>query len=99
MDVTVARSGGLAGLLLVWEVDLDRQPDRDAWKGLIDGLPWDEVRAVPPEPDRFVYRIRCEPHEATLAERQLTGPWRELVDRVREVSEPRRAAPGRPRAR
>jgi hypothetical protein len=37
--------------------------------------------------------------EATLAERQLTGPWRELVDRVREATEPQREAPRAPRAR
>jgi hypothetical protein len=48
---------------------------------------------VPPEPDRFIYRIRCPPREVTLAERQLVGPWRELVDRVQETTEPERARP------
>jgi hypothetical protein len=94
MQLTVSRSGGLAGLRLVWEVEVDRQPDRDAWVSLLGEIPWDAVRPTAPEPDRFIYLIRCAPHEATLAERQLTGPWRELVDRVREVAEPRRAAPG-----
>ena len=37
--------------------------------------------------------------EVTLAERQLTGPWRELVDRVRQTTEPQREAPRAPRAR
>jgi hypothetical protein len=94
MLVSVSRSGGLAGLLLVWEVDVDRQPDRDAWRGLLAEIPWNQARPVPAEPDRYVYRIRCAPHDATLAERQLTGPWRDLVDRVRETAEPRRAKPG-----
>lgn len=94
MLLSVSRSGGIAGLLLVWEVEIDRQPDREAWVGLLDELPWQEARAAPAEPDRFVYRIRCAPHEATLPERQLTGPWRDLVDRVRETAAPRRAAPG-----
>ncbi|MRG61389.1 hypothetical protein GE115_16150 [Agromyces sp. CFH 90414] len=99
MDVSVSRSGGIGGLRLVWEVDLDREPDRESWEVLLHDIPWDEVPPAPPEPDRFIYRIRCEPHEATLAERQVTGPWRELVDRVRARSEPRRAASGPRRAR
>ncbi|WP_127793094.1 protealysin inhibitor emfourin [Agromyces sp. LHK192] len=98
MDVIVSRSGGFAGLLLVWEIDLDQQPDRESWEVLIHDIPWDDVPPAPAEPDRFTYRIRCTPHEATLAERQVTGPWRELVDRVRDATEPRRAAPGSPRA-
>ncbi|HKH07551.1 MAG TPA: protealysin inhibitor emfourin [Agromyces sp.] len=89
MDVFVSRSGGLAGLRLTWHVRIDDQPDRDDWYLLIEEIPWG-VPPVPPEPDRFVYRIRCEPHEATLAERQLTGPWRKLVDRVQEAAEPER---------
>jgi hypothetical protein len=32
----------------------------------------------------------AQAREATLAERQLTGPWRELFDRVREAAEPER---------
>jgi len=90
MDVIVSRSGGLAGLRLTWEVRVDEQPDADDWYLLIEEIPWSQPPPVPPEPDRFVYRIRCAPHEATLAERQLVGPWRRLVDRVQETSEPER---------
>ncbi len=90
MDVIVSRSGGLAGLRLTWEVRVEEQPDPREWYLLIEELPWSEARPVPPEPDRFIYRIRCEPHEATLADRQLTGPWRQLVDRVQETTEPLR---------
>jgi len=93
MLLSVSRSGGLAGLLLVWEVDVDRQPDRDAWVGLIADIPWQDARPAPIEPDRYVYRIHCPPHDATVPERQLTGPWRDLVDRVRDTTEPRRASP------
>ena len=94
MDVFVSRSGGLAGLRLTWHVHVDEQPDRDDWYILIRQIPWNQPQPVPPEPDRYVYRIRCEPHEATLAERQLTGPWRTLVDRVQETSEPERGPRG-----
>ena len=93
MDVIVSRSGGLAGLRLTWEVRIDEQPDADAWYVLIEEIPWSQPPPVPPEPDRYVYRIRCAPHEATLAERQLTGPWRRLVDRVQETTEPDRGRP------
>ena len=94
MDVIVSRSGGLAGLRLTWEVRVDEQPDAEDWYLLIEEIPWSQPPPVPPEPDRFVYRIRCAPHEATLAERQLVGPWRELVDRVRDASEPERGRAG-----
>ena len=93
MDVIVSRSGGLAGLRLTWEVRIDEQPDADDWYVLIEAIPWSQPPPVPPEPDRYVYRIRCAPHEATLAERQLTGPWRRLVDRVQETTEPDRGGP------
>lgn len=95
MDVEVVRSGGIAGLRLSWTVNVEDQPDPEEWVLLIERLPWSETPPAPPEPDRYIYRIRCEPHEATLAERQVTGPWRDLVDRVRDVAEPERA-PGRP---
>jgi len=93
MDVIVSRSGGLAGLRLTWEVRVDEQPDPDEWYLLIDEIPWNQPPPVPPEPDRFVYRIRCAPHEATLAERQLVGPWKALVERVQEATEPERGRP------
>lgn len=100
MDVIVSRSGGIAGLRLTWEVHVEEQPDPDEWYVLIREIPWGTPPPAPPEPDRFIYRIRCEPHEATLAERQLTGPWRELVERVQERTEPerspRRSRPRRP---
>ncbi|WP_022893505.1 protealysin inhibitor emfourin [Agromyces subbeticus] len=104
MDVIVSRSGGLAGLRLTWHVRVDDQPDSDDWYVLIEQIPWSEPPPLPPEPDRFVYRIRCElqdsapasrAHDATLAERQLTGPWRKLVDLVQDRTEPERAAPTR----
>ena len=93
MDVIVSRSGGLAGLRLTWQVRVEEQPDPDDWYLLLEEIPWNQPPAVPPEPDRFVYRIRCPPREVTLAERQLVGPWRELVDRVQETTEPERARP------
>ncbi|MGR0320017.1 protealysin inhibitor emfourin [Agromyces sp. ZXT2-3] len=94
MEVEVTRSGGLAGLRLTWTVEVENQPDPEEWVLLVERLPWSETPPAPPEPDRYVYRIRCEPHEATLAERQVQGPWRDLVDRVRDAAEPSRGRSG-----
>lgn len=88
MDVIVSRSGGFAGIRLTWQVRLDDRPDASEWLDLIRALPWDQVVAVAPEPDRYVYRIRCEHQTATLSEPQLDGPWRELVTRVQQVTKP-----------
>jgi hypothetical protein len=47
------------------------------------------------QPDRFVWVISAETSpakKAKLPEQQVTGPWRELVDRVREVSDAERTA-------
>jgi hypothetical protein len=103
MRVEVTRSGGFAGIARGWQADVDEQPDKDEWLVLIDDLPWDDVPAAPREPDRYTWIIRIAPppkesggeaqrpgaaQEATLPERELTGGWRELVDRVRECGTP-----------
>ncbi len=83
MKVVVSRSGGIAGIRTTWEVDVDAQPDAAEWLGLITALPWADVTKRAPEPDRFVYHIRCARNEVVLAEPQVCGPWKELVDRVK----------------
>jgi len=90
MIVTVQRTGGFAGLTRSWQVDVEAEPDTDSWLVLIDGLPWSSTPSTADgaQPDRFVWVIVVEAQpvrEATLPEQQLTGPWRELVDRVRTV--------------
>ena len=86
MKVIVSRSGGTAGIRLTWEVRVEDQPDAHDWNEMLDALPWLDVPAGDPEPDRFVYRIRCAPHEVVLAEPQVQGPWRDLVNRVRAAN-------------
>ena len=88
MIVTVQRTGGFAGLTRSWQVDVEAEPDTVSWLVLIDGLPWASTpsSADGVQPDRFVWVIVVEAQpvrEAALPEQQLTGPWRELVDRVR----------------
>jgi hypothetical protein len=109
MKVTVTRSGGFAGLARRWQVFVEREPDEESWILLLGRLPWDEVAEEPAQPDRYLYRINCEPRktaeneapdaperrepviaeprEVVIPEQRLTGPWRELVDRVRERDE------------
>ncbi|HEV7849209.1 MAG TPA: protealysin inhibitor emfourin [Mycetocola sp.] len=112
MKVTVTRSGGFAGLARRWQVFVEREPDEDSWILLLRQLPWDDVAEEPAQPDRYLYRINCEPRptaqegspevsgreeqviaeprEVVIPEQRLTGPWRELVDRVRERDEQER---------
>ncbi|MCU1406626.1 MAG: hypothetical protein JWQ43_2929 [Glaciihabitans sp.] len=85
MNVSVTRSGGFAGLRRTWVVVIDDQPDTESWRDLLERLPWDNRPRGAREPDRYSYEIRYSHHHATLPEQQLTGPWRELVDRVRNT--------------
>ncbi|WP_396600193.1 protealysin inhibitor emfourin [Frigoribacterium sp. R86507] len=92
MKVTVSRSGGFAGLTRSWSVDVDSEPDTESWLVLIDQVPWSQAPASAQavQPDRFVWVITAETRptrKAKLPEQQVTGPWRELVDRVRSTSE------------
>jgi hypothetical protein len=86
MKITVVRSGGVAGLSTSWEVTIDDRDDRDSWLGLLEQLPWGESATASAEPDRYVYRIRWSRRVVTLPEQEVTGGWRELVDRVREAA-------------
>lgn len=86
MKVTVARSGGIAGLTSNWEVIVDDQDDRDSWIELIESLPWQSTPRARQQPDSYSYRISCSRHKITLPEQQLTGSWRELVDRVQQAA-------------
>lgn len=86
MKITVKRTGGFAGLTRIWQVVVDEQPDREEWMALVDSLPWRSRPQAPRQPDRFIYVIRVSRRRITFAEQQLEGPWRELVQRVREVA-------------
>ena len=86
MKVSVTRSGGFAGLSRTWSVVVDEQPDRDDWISLVSSLPWSSRPRERPQPDRYVYVIRCSRRRITLPEQKLEGPWRELVDRVKSAA-------------
>ena len=86
MKVIVSRSGGTAGIRRTWEVRVDEQSDALSWADFLGSLPWTEVTDSDPVPDRFLYRIRCAPHEVVLAEPEVAGPWRDLIDRVQAAN-------------
>ncbi len=87
--IRVIRTGGIAGMRRAWRVETR---DVDAWEPIVRACPWDRVENATPEPDRFVWLIEVRAPEpsrtAMLPEREVDGPWRELVDRVRSEGEP-----------
>ena len=90
--VTVTRTGGIAGLRRTWRAQPDTA-ESSQWIALIDGCPWDAAdpaRPIPPTgADRFVWHVdaRCgdAAREAALADPEVQGPWRELIDAVRSA--------------
>lgn len=95
LTITVRRSGGVAGLSRMWTVTATDVPSVAAWWPLVESCPWDAGDEGPAAAgaDRYVYAIRVETtadsageRDASVAETRLTGPWKELVTRVREES-------------
>src|SRR4051812_1824619 len=79
------RSGGFAGMIVGWEVQVGQQSEPQQWLELVESLPWEQAKKSGPDgADRFVYRFQAGRRSATLGEPQLDGPWRELADRVKE---------------
>lgn len=93
--IRVTRSGGVAGIPRVWRVE---SVEPDGWQPLVDACPWDDG-PQPSGADRFVWRIEVRApqptREAELPETAVRGPWRELVDRVRQEGEPAAPPPRR----
>lgn len=89
--VRVVRSGGFAGLRRTWAVDVDAA-DAGPWIALVEACPWDGCRSAEGASgaDRFSYRLsarmRGAERQADLAESDAVGPWRALIDAVREAS-------------
>lgn len=87
MRVVVTRTGGIAGLRREWSVDVETQPDADAWRRQLDALPWRDADESGGRPDGFVYVVRVEDGGAgrsvTLGEARTGSPWRALIDHVR----------------
>lgn len=85
--VAVVRTGGIAGVRRQWQVD----PPHDElprWIALIERCPWEETPDDGGVADRFVWTIRVRTpdveRERDVRDGDLAGPWRALVDAVRE---------------
>ena len=85
--ILVIRTGGFAGLTRRWAVE--PRDDVDEWMSLVNACPWDAVDDDTQSRDRFIWRIEAilppERHVASVPDRELTGPWRQLVRRVRDA--------------
>ena len=96
--VTVTRTGGFAGMRRTWHAQPDTA-ETPQWIALIDGCPWDAAdptRVIAPTgADRFVWHVdaRCgdAARAAALADPEVQGPWRELIDAVRSAETAERA--------
>ncbi|KAA1378420.1 protealysin inhibitor emfourin [Aeromicrobium fastidiosum] len=86
--ITVARTGGFAGLRREWSIEVAVPQDADRWRPIVEACPWDDLdgdRDV--TADGFVYAVSVADHAAVVPERELDGPWRQLVDEVRRSAE------------
>ncbi|KQX68875.1 protealysin inhibitor emfourin [Angustibacter sp. Root456] len=84
--VRVERSGGFTGRQVARDVNLTELGDEDArsWQRLLSSGRLQRIEAARPQPDRFVYRVCCPPHDVdvTAAEHELPDDVRELLERT-----------------
>ncbi|MDN5807140.1 MAG: hypothetical protein L0I80_05740 [Brevibacterium sp.] len=94
----VERSGGIAGLLLVWDLDIDSSEHRESIGPKVAELPWQgesQARAAGGSgADRYVYAIESRFGLVRFGEADMPGEWKNLVEQVREITEPERRRPG-----
>ena len=95
LTILVVRSGGFAGITRRWCVD--RPEAEDDWVALVEACPWGDVGRDEASRDRFVWRIEARMprrhHEASVPDSRLTGPWRDLVERVQREGSDGAGAP------
>lgn len=82
MKIAVTRSGGFAGLVQRAAVDTVDLPDAADWQELTRRIDLTALPPPQPQPDRYVYEIDIDGQTAEVGETELSGPLRELVDKV-----------------
>lgn len=84
MKIAITRSGGFAGLVQRSVVDTADLAHAQAaeWSALAERVDLAAVPPSQPRPDRYVYEIEIDGQTAEVGEADLTGPLRELVDKV-----------------
>jgi hypothetical protein len=87
LTITVARSGGFAGLTRTWSLSAALDESEELLD-LVKACPWRSARSDTVSRDRFVYLITVRAprtrRTATVPESSLTGPWKSLVERVQQ---------------
>jgi hypothetical protein len=87
--VAVSRTGGFAGLTKHWRATATGDAAA-RWRNLIADCPWDEATGTSPGADRYVWIIDARDDgrrsAATLGDAEVEGPWRALIDAVRDSS-------------
>ncbi|NJC23516.1 putative secreted protein [Arthrobacter pigmenti] len=81
--IVVSRSGGFAGITRTWSVDVSSDEAQERWLPLLDQVEDFDDDA---QRDRYVYRISVGYREVTVTESAVQGPWKELVERVKDES-------------
>jgi hypothetical protein len=82
VKIAITRSGGFAGLVQRAVIDTSEMADAEDWHALAGRV---DLAALPPprpQPDRYIYEIEIDGKAAEVGEADLTGPLRELVDKV-----------------
>ena len=100
----VERSGGIAGLLLVWDLDIDSSEHRASIGPKVAELPWPNDSAGRADggagvkantgADRYVYAIESRFGLVRFGETEMPGEWKSLVEQVRKIAAPERRRPG-----
>jgi len=89
--ITVVRTGGFAGLARRWSIAPPPQ-EEPVWADRIEACPWGHTAPAPPSgADRFCWEVAAvrggEEHHAELADQDVDGPWRALIDAVRSAAD------------
>lgn len=82
--IVVSRSGGFAGLTRTWSVEVSPSEAEERWLPLLEQAEPPAVEDV--ERDRYVYHIAVGYREVTVAESAVQGPWKDLLEWVKEAS-------------
>jgi hypothetical protein len=82
--IEVSRSGGFAGLTRTWSVEVSSTEAEERWLPLLDQA--DAGQLEDAQRDRFVYHIAVGYREVTVTESAVQGPWKELVEWVKNAA-------------